>query len=254
MTQRLRDAGVPEARNDPVLRRYPLRRLRLPVGGRILSLVVPDAAARMRAGDWVGEVLRGGEPPHWLRVWPAAVAVARYLARAGSLSGVRVLDLGCGVGVPGTTASWLGARVQFADRESDALAFATWNARAHAGQSGTVAAQRLDWNASTVDGQHDVVLLADVTYRLAHHGPLRRQLDRVLADCACAIHADPLREASSRFLQELTPAFVLRSRSLDVEFRGRKTPMRLTVVARTASLLRQWSLRFGDPEAEDLPR
>ena len=129
--------GVPEAQRDPALRRYPLRRLRIPVGPAQLSLVVPDDRAWMRQGTWASDVLRGKEPPYWCRIWPSAVAVARQLVRgSGSgagLEGVRVLDLGCGLGVPGAQAAALGGALCSVDFEPDALAFAQWNANAQPG-------------------------------------------------------------------------------------------------------------------------
>ena len=42
--------GVPEARQDPRLRRFPLRRLRVPIGAGQTSLVVPYELVRRRQG------------------------------------------------------------------------------------------------------------------------------------------------------------------------------------------------------------
>ncbi|PSN10051.1 hypothetical protein C7293_29490, partial [filamentous cyanobacterium CCT1] len=207
MSDRGQVAGVPAARQDPVLRRYPLRRLRLPVGAAQLSLVVPDERAWRREGSWTANVLRGGEPPYWLRVWPAAVAIARQLDRAAALMGVRVLDLGCGLGVPGVAAARAGAEVFFVDREADAVAFATWNAEANRAPAAPRATGRaLDWSRDAVPGPFDLVLLSDVSYHPAHHAPLQRQLARALAPTGCVVHADPGRELSSRFVDRLVAA------------------------------------------------
>ena len=86
-SQRVADPGnrlvvsVPEAMTDPRLRRYRLRRLRIPIGAGQVDLVVPDARAWLREGAWVGATERGAEPPYWVNVWPASVAVARCLVR-----------------------------------------------------------------------------------------------------------------------------------------------------------------------------
>lgn len=236
-------AGVPAARLHPVLRRYPLRRLRLPVGGRILSVVVPDAPHWRRNREWAERVARGAEPPHWLRVWPAAVATARTIARAGSLRGLRVLDLGCGLGVPGVTAASLGASVCFADREQDALAFACWNAQVHC--AGPASVQQLDWARATVCGEFDVVLLADVTYHPAHHEPVRRQLRSALAAGGCVVHADPRREASSRFLDALCGEFTVGTWEVEAAVLEPGVRIRMTVAARSDAVLATWLSRLG---------
>src|SRR5689334_14192318 len=114
---------VPEARLDPVLRRYPLRRHRLSVAGGALSIVAPDGGDWLHTGGWSTRAQAGQEPPYWADVWPSSVAIARWLCRRRDLAGMRALDLGCGIGVPGTAAARQGAAVVFADREADALAF-----------------------------------------------------------------------------------------------------------------------------------
>ena len=122
------DATVPEARSDATLRKFALRRLRLPVGAGVLSLVVPDAGDWIRRGTWTAGRLRGGEPPYWVQIWPASLRLAQLVARRRGLGGVSVLDLGCGLGLPGIASARCGASVTFVDREADALAFAVWNA------------------------------------------------------------------------------------------------------------------------------
>lgn len=247
------EAGVPAARLHPVLRRYPLRRLRLPVGGRILSVVAPDAPHWRRDPAWTQRVALGAEPPHWLKVWPASLAIARTIARAGSLRGVRVLDLGCGLGVPGITAASLEAAVCFADREPDALAFACWNAQVHC-RGGTPSGQLLDWSRATVRGAYDIVLLADVTYHRSHHGPVRRQLDGAVDEHGCVLHADPVREESGRFLDSLPGVFAIHSWTCETDLQGLSVPIRLTLAARTEAALSRWVTRLGASRASGAAR
>ena len=173
-------ATVPEAKLDPVLRRFPLRRLKLPLGDRSLSLVVPDVGAWMRAGEWAANTVPNGEPPYWVQIWPASVAMARLLWRRGDLAGQRVLDLGCGLGVPGITACRAGALVTFADVKPDALAFATWNG-ARQGSPAAPIARQVDWSQAEVPGPFDLMLLADVSYRPVHHAALKRHIRGCLA-------------------------------------------------------------------------
>lgn len=251
MSAGARMPGVPEARQDAALRRYPLRRLRLPVGAGQLSLVVPDERDWMRDGAWAPAVVRGKEPPYWVRIWPAALAAARAVARLGDLSDTRVLDLGCGLGVPGVQAAAAGAEVTFADLEPDALAFATWNARSQPGCGGEPAKVQVDWSRQVVPGTFDLLVLSDVSYRELHHRPLRAHLDATLASGGVALHADPHRDAAGEFLAGLGPSFAQASWSRTAELQERRADVRLTLLARDEVALSRWRERFGAPSVPD---
>ena len=232
-------ATVPAARTDPELRPYDLRRLRVPVGSGSLSLVVPDAGAFRRRGQWTDAALRGGEPPYWTRIWPAAVAVARLLWRRGDLAGQRVLDLGCGLGLPGIAAAAAGASVTFADQQRAALAFARWNARRVAAPA-RVATAELDWSRAAVPGTFDVAVLADVSYRALHHGPLQRQLGACLAAPGVVVHADPQRAEATPFVAWLRAHFACAEAVRDTAFGGERTAVRVVVAASDARTLAPW--------------
>ncbi|HSD79611.1 MAG TPA: 50S ribosomal protein L11 methyltransferase, partial [Solirubrobacteraceae bacterium] len=68
--------------------------------------------------------------PYWAEMWPSSIALARALAPR-SLGGRRVLELGCGLGLPSVVAALAGADVLATDWAPDALAFAARNARAN---------------------------------------------------------------------------------------------------------------------------
>jgi predicted nicotinamide N-methyase len=233
--------SVPAARTDPRLQRYPLRRLRLPVAGGTLDLVVPDAGAWLHTGGWSARTARGEEPPYWADVWPAAVALARWLCRRGAMPGVRCLDLGCGIGVPGIAAARLGAQVTFADREAPALAFAEWNARRHcaAGQAAVQTVQH-DWHRSTLGAAFDLVCLADVTYRPVHHLPVLRHLRACLRPGGLAVHADPHRREADGFLVQARAQFAARSLEVSAHFDERRLPVRLWFFAHCERDLDSW--------------
>src|SRR5438093_10958981 len=66
------------------------------------------------------------EPPYWAHLWSGAVVLAAAVPRSAR----RVLELGCGLGLPGLTAARCGARVTFADRVPAPLGFVRASARA----------------------------------------------------------------------------------------------------------------------------
>ena len=236
---------VPEAIQHPALRRYALRCLRLPLGGAVLPLALPDAKDWRRRGHWAAATERGAEPPYWVQVWPASVALARLLWRFGQLKGHSVLDLGCGLGIPGIAAARLGALVTFADREPDALHFAQWNGRRMSTAAAGPATQLLDWSRDVVAGRFDFVLLADVSYRAPHHAPLRRQLEHALAPRGCIVHADPMRPESRVFLAQLERDFATLETTRTTHFGDKRVEVRLVVAARERSDLAQWTDAAG---------
>lgn len=230
---------VPEALADPRLRRFPLRRLRLPVAGGNLSLVVPDAAAWRRRGGGIDQILAGDEPPYWAEVWPASIAVARLLSRSTLGPGSSVVDLGCGVGVAAAAAARRGASVRALDRDPHALAFADFNGRQNAVDGGGVQCQRFDWRQDRPPADAHLWLLCDVTYRAEHHAPLLRLLDAGLGS-GVAIHADPERAASESFLAACARRFAMHTQTVTTFAAGARVPIRLALVAHAAAPLQTW--------------
>ena len=55
---------------------------------------------------------------YWNRIWPSSVALSEYLIHhffPSKLTGIKVLEIGCGTGVPGVVAAQLGAFTMFSD-------------------------------------------------------------------------------------------------------------------------------------------
>lgn len=66
------------------------------------------------------------EPPYWAELWPSGMALADALAER-DLTGVRVIELGCGLALPSLAAKARGATVLATDRDARALAYARRN-------------------------------------------------------------------------------------------------------------------------------
>jgi predicted nicotinamide N-methyase len=65
--------------------------------------------------------------PYWAELWPSGLALARHVA-ARELGGLRVLELGCGLGLPGLAAASRGADVLATDWAEDAIGLLQRNA------------------------------------------------------------------------------------------------------------------------------
>lgn len=166
--------------------------LRLFVVGRLEDLVDRD---RLLSAEEVPE------PPYWAHLWTGARALARELAHRGDLAAKRVLDLGCGLGLPGLVAAAKGAEAWFADREAAALAFV--RASAHRNGLHRVHTVQLDFTRDSLPNRFDCVLGAEIVYDPSAYEPLARFVDRHLAPGGTFLATDAFRSDASRFFDAL---------------------------------------------------
>jgi predicted nicotinamide N-methyase len=80
--------------------------------------------------------------PYWAELWPAGLALAEALP--DDLAGVRVVELGCGLGVPSLVAAARGATVTAVDWAADAIALLRENAARNGLE---LEAVRADWRS-----------------------------------------------------------------------------------------------------------
>ena len=114
--------------------------------------------------------------PYWAELWPAGLALAHALP--DDLTGLRVVELGCGLGVPSLVAAARGAEVTAVDWAAEAVALLRENAARNALHLDVAHA---DWRG--FDGRFDLALAADVLYERRNVEPLLGRL-RALAPAA----------------------------------------------------------------------
>jgi predicted nicotinamide N-methyase len=135
----------------------------LVLGGRETWLLRP------RSGDaLLDEVLAEDDPaderlPFWAELWPSGSALAAEVARQ-SLVGLRVLELGCGLGLVSVAASAAGGEVLAADMSPEAIAFTTINAERNGVPVRTVRCSFEQPGPLLAGAPFDLVLAADVLY------------------------------------------------------------------------------------------
>ncbi len=145
--------------------------------------------------------------PYWAELWPSGVQLARVLA-GRALHSARVLELGCGLGVPSMEAARCGARVLATDWSRAALALLERNATA-AGLA--VQTAWVDWKApsSLVEqAPFDLVLAADVLYERRNVALLLRLLPQLAGEVWLA---DPDRDFARAFLERAREQWEIRS-------------------------------------------
>jgi predicted nicotinamide N-methyase len=179
----------------------------VPLGGRDVVVRRPrDGEALLDQHAFEAEEFL----PYWAEVWPSSIALARTVA-ARTLGGRRVLELGCGLGLPSVVAALGGARVLATDWSPDAVRAAARNAEAN----GTVVATaRVAWDdpARLLEGAPwDLVLASDVLYEQRMVDALLALLPRLVDVRGEIWVSDPGRRPAERFLQEAAATWSVRS-------------------------------------------
>ncbi len=202
-------------------------RLDLEIGRRSVCLwAVPDLEGLVDRGA----LLRGeAEPPYWAYLWSGARVLASYLERFVDVRGLRVLEIGCGLALPGITAAILGADVTLVDLAAPALAFADASAAAN-----DVACTQVVSDFTCIDPglQFDVVLAAEIAYDRARYGELAAVFVRHVRPGGFALLADGYRTDTRGLYAALaTAGFAAHAYDLRIDEEGRPMPVRLTLLS-----------------------
>jgi predicted nicotinamide N-methyase len=101
--------------------------------------------------------------PYWAELWPSALALSHYMVELNyDWQGKNVLEIGCGLGLPGIVAGKLGAMVTLSDYLPEAIDFAKANWQ----RNNDTMAQflTLDWRKPNINLAADVLIAADIAY------------------------------------------------------------------------------------------
>jgi predicted nicotinamide N-methyase len=135
--------------------------------------------------------------PYWAELWPSGLALARHVA-ACEVRGQRVLELGCGLGLPALTAALRGADVLATDWAEDAIELLRQNAE----RNGLVVrVARARWSEPEPllrAAPWDLVLGADLLYEARNAEQLGELLPGLGGE---VLLAEPGRPCAKEFLE-----------------------------------------------------
>ncbi len=172
------------------------------IGTRELTLLRPSDVDALIDAITPEEFAVDERFPYWAELWHSAIALAEFVDRHASLvAGRGVVELGCGLGLPGIIASLHGARVDFTDYEPQALRAAEMNLRRiHPTADATFSL--LDFRTPP-DRTWPVVLAADIIYERRFIDPLVHCLTRILGPGGCIVLAEPNRQVAEPFFEAM---------------------------------------------------
>lgn len=169
----------------------------------------PVDSDRLLDHPWVRSAYVSDEyVPYWPTLWPAARMLAKAVVREPweiDPRPVRVLEVGCGLGLAGVACLARGLHVTFSDVDETALAFAAANARLNGFTSG-FRTMPLDFRAPPEDERYPVVIGSDLMYEARLVEPLIGLLGAVLGPGGVCLIADPDRLAARVFKWKLEEA------------------------------------------------
>jgi predicted nicotinamide N-methyase len=145
--------------------------------------------------------------PYWAELWPSSRALARRVGTR-ALRGARVLELGCGLGLPSIAAALAGGRVLATDWSPGAIAFTERNAAANGVHVETAVASWADADALAARGPWDLVIGSDLLYEPRN---VAMVLDVLHTVADHAIIADPGRPGSVEFEASAATSWNLRT-------------------------------------------
>jgi ETFB lysine methyltransferase len=170
--------------------------------------------------------------PYWADLWPSSQILANEVALM-RLSGLRVLELGCGLGVVAIGAAIAGADVMATDYYEDALLFATLNVAEATGVE--IQTRMVNWVSMPPNlGKFDVVLASDVLYEHRYAPLVADAIALTLRKGGEAIVADPGRIALDAFREECAERGIVSE--------GDPRPFKEGEISQTVTL---WKLRWG---------
>ncbi len=182
---------------DDLTRRFHTKERSVRIAERNVTLLSPTSADELIDED---QYVEDERLPYWADLWPSAQVLANESALM-RWSGLRVLELGCGLGAVAIGAAMAGAEVTATDYYKDALHFAMYNVHRATGR--VIETKLVDWTRLPSDlGRFDVVLASDVLYEHRYAALVAHALAMTLVKGGEAIVADPGRIAVDEFLEE----------------------------------------------------
>ena len=146
--------------------------------------------------------------PYWAELWPAALALAETLP---DVAGLRVVELGCGLGVTSLVAAARGADVTASDWSADAIELLRRNAT---GNGLALRAEVRDWREPWQE-RFDLALAADVLYERRNVEPVLARLRELAPAALVGLAGRPYEQEFLRLaapVEEVAPRVVRLSR------------------------------------------
>lgn len=135
------------------------------------------------------------------QLWPASQVLAKAVKNI-DIDNRRILELGCGLGLPSLVLQYRGADVTASDHHPLSESFLDYNAALN--QLPTIPYMDLPWDEETPGtGQFDLIVGSDILYERNHAGMLAELIQRLAAPTAKVLITCPGRGYGNHFTRLL---------------------------------------------------
>jgi predicted nicotinamide N-methyase len=182
---------------------FPLRELDIRIGEQRIRLTTAEDIEQLIDGITEDAFRVDERLPYWAELWHSAVALAEFIAsKAFPLAEKRVLEIGCGLALPGIIAAATGAHLTCSDFEEHARLAARLNIMQNVPDA-LVDVVHMDFRHPPAE-RWPVIIAADVIYEKRFVEPLANFLDRTLQTDGTVLLAEPNRVIAIPFFETLT--------------------------------------------------
>ncbi len=197
------------------------------IGDLVIQVVVPDPREVQKAFA-SGRLIS----PYWTQVWPAARALAQFLAaRPELVRGRRVLEIAAGLGLPSLVAARLGASVHCTEGEPSAIEWIEASARVN--DLSNLEASVWNWDGELPPPACDLLLLSDVNYDRSAFDRLNALLAAMLEKGITILLATPQRLLARPFVEGVVQ-FAQHQETSWIGHGGKQVAITLLVMGPTA--------------------
>jgi predicted nicotinamide N-methyase len=176
--------------------------------------------------------------PYWAELWPAAVGLSEYIAtHAEQIRGKRILEIGCGLGLPSLVAARMGAEVVATDYLADAVLFAKKNAERNGIEKITF--KTLDWRKAAGEGPYDVLMASDVAYERSQFEHLLKSFETLVTKDGLTLLSEPNRYIAKPFIENIKErGYSLHKSNIEVTVRAIKSKVSVYALMSTKQSVR----------------
>lgn len=197
---------------------YQTEELELNIEGVFIKILqitnVDDLYDQLIAKGDAHEDVQDERIPYWVELWPAAIGLSKYLIEFDIIKDIKnVIEIGCGLGLPGIVAGKLGANVTFTDYLEEALQFTKQNWELNRirpfssleglRELGQAHYEIMDWRQPKPHLAADLVLASDICYEKRFFEYLPHAFRTLCNTGGSIIVSDPSREVAQDFFQNI---------------------------------------------------
>lgn len=200
---------------------YPVKVREIEVAGQLYQVLGPANYEELVDDPRVVERFARDEfLPYWAEFWPVCSLLAEFVAAWGVAppgKPLRILELGCGLGLSSLVAARLGHVAIASDYDEDALEFVRASARRMAQPAPQT--QHVDWRETYPDLRPDRIVAAEILYERRSLQPIAGFFARHLPRDGLGLICDAVRVTADDFPQ-IAAAAGLQVRTLSLAPRG----------------------------------